>query len=76
LVNPKKIKNDKNIEKKMDEYAKKMKDYSRKLQEYNQKVIERFQNIIKNSDESQTKDLTRTTKFTTYKDNSQEVKNK
>ena len=73
---PKENKKWQEYRKKMDEYAKKMKDYSRKLQEYNQKVIERVQNIIKNSDESQIKDLTRTTKFTTYKDNSQEVKNK
>ena len=60
----------------MVEYAERIKVYNQKVREYNQRVIERVQNIIKNSDKSQIKDLTRTTKTTTYKGNSQEVKNK
>lgn len=76
---PKENKKWQKFRKEMAEYAKEMKDYNREVQEYNQKVIKRAQKIIeniKNGDEPQIKDLTKTFQTTTYKGNSQEIKNK
>jgi hypothetical protein len=58
----------------MEEYAKEMKEYNREVQKYNQKIIKKAQDTLKNIDKSQIKDLIRTSKDTTSKDNSQESK--